>query len=505
MKNHLYVFMIATLILLLCPLSVLSEEILPPEISKDTAIHFPDLNFEGEVRKVIEKPEGDILASDVAGITDFDVTGRNIADLQGIEYFTGLETLSCAWNKLTKLDVSLNPALIKLICYGNELVELDISGAILLEELYCEGNQLTVLDATQNAALKYLSCGFNQLTTLDVSKSTVLEDLRCGANRLKSLDVSQNIALRNLDCWNNELIALDTSKNTKLSMLYCFDNQLTTLDVSNNVELWFLDCSKNRLEYLNLHGATALSRVYCDDNRLATLDVSSNAALGFLTCDDNQLSSLNVSGAIALYNLSCVNNLFPDISSIIGLDEKRLDFIAFDSQRSPGGQGKKMPTKEAIYNDVAIKIPDANFEAEVRRILEKSTGNIMLSDIADITKLTVSGLGIEDLTGIEHFVSLERLDCKRNQLTSLDISQNTMLEWLDCSWSQLETLDVSNNVFLKSLSCENNQLMFLDVTKNIELSMLCCYNNLFADDSAIAVNGNFGFPYVFISKYSDLM
>lgn len=154
---------------------------------------------------------------------------------------------------------------------------------------------------------------------------------------------------------------------------------------------------------------------------------------------------------------------------------------------------------------MAIEIPDPMFEAEVRRILAKPTGDIMQSDVAGIARLTVSRLGIADLTGIEHFAALEALDCKRNQLTSIDISNNPMLKSLDCSWNEIRTLDVSKNLHLENISCQNNQLTSLDATKNTELSSLCCYNNLFPDASAIAVSEDTNFLSVVISAYEDLM
>ena len=48
------------------------------------------------------------------------------------------------------------------------------------------------------------------------------------------------------------------------------------------------------------------------------------------------------------------------------------------------------------------------------------------------------------------------LDCEFNQLTTLDVSNNTKLEYLDCYNNQLTNLDLSNNTELKLLYCDNN-------------------------------------------------
>ena len=68
-------------------------------------------------------------------------------------------------------------------------------------------------------------------------------------------------------------------------------------------------------------------------------------------------------------------------------------------------------------------------------------------------------------------------DCSNNQLTTLDVSQNTALENLWCTDNQLTTLDVSKNTALTGLYCYNNPLTALDVSKNTALTVLDCYNN----------------------------
>jgi len=72
---------------------------------------------------------------------------------------------------------------------------------------------------------------------------------------------------------------------------------------------------------------------------------------------------------------------------------------------------------------------------------------------------------------------LYALNCSKNQLTNLDVSQNSNLLVLDCSKNQLTNLDVSQNSGLLMLSCCENQLTSLDVSKNIGLTALLCTKN----------------------------
>ena len=101
----------------------------------------------------------------------------------------------------------------------------------------------------------------------------------------------------------------------------------------------------------------------------------------------------------------------------------------------------------------------------------------VVAQMAGETTLWLNGQGISSLKGIEYFPALETLRCYNNQLTSLDVSQNTALESLYCWNNQLTSLDVSKNTALKYLKCYNNQLTSLDVSNNTELYSLDCYDN----------------------------
>jgi Leucine-rich repeat (LRR) protein len=61
------------------------------------------------------------------------------------------------------------------------------------------------------------------------------------------------------------------------------------------------------------------------------------------------------------------------------------------------------------------------------------------------------------------------LDCRNNDLTSLDISDNVELESLYCQYNELIALDVSNNTNLRFMDCSGNQLTTLDFSNNLLL------------------------------------
>ena len=122
--------------------------------------------------------------------------------------------------------------------------------------------------------------------------------------------------------------------------------------------------------------------------------------------------------------------------------------------------------------------PDENFRGLVAHYCHKDDGGTLSQDeLNGVTELYVVYAHIKDLTGIELFPNLEKLDCKHNNLTRLDVSKNTKLTVLYCESNQLTSLDLSQNTALTELNCQGNQLTSLDLSQNTALTMLDCALN----------------------------
>jgi hypothetical protein len=127
-------------------------------------------------------------------------------------------------------------------------------------------------------------------------------------------------------------------------------------------------------------------------------------------------------------------------------------------------------------------VPDSSFEAylEANGMGNNipNDSNVFTSAIDTVTSLNVSIQNIGDLTGIEDFTDLTDLNCWQNQLTSLDVSNNTALTFLNCRYNQLTSLDVSQNTALTYLNCEiNYTLTSLEVSGATALTTLHCNDN----------------------------
>ena len=95
-----------------------------------------------------------------------------------------------------------------------------------------------------------------------------------------------------------------------------------------------------------------------------------------------------------------------------------------------------------------VNIPDVNFKTYLignTLINTNGDGEIQLSEASAFTQsVYCPNLGITDLTGIEAFTNITELYCGFNQLTSLDVSQNTALVYVYCYSNQLTCLNLKN-------------------------------------------------------------
>lgn len=126
--------------------------------------------------------------------------------------------------------------------------------------------------------------------------------------------------------------------------------------------------------------------------------------------------------------------------------------------------GANQVAEDLAYNFTSV---DANHD-----------GEIQYSEAANISMLNISQRGIADLTGLEAFHNLIRLNAGYNApLTTIPTSALPLLADLSASHCNLTTLNLTNNHALKSLSCEYNSLTSLDFSQSPLMTFIHCQNN----------------------------
>lgn len=286
--------------------------------------NFPDAKFREYINDNIDKDgSGSLSKAEREAVTEIKVGRTDYNDTQydnlvGLKYFPNLQTLICFDNDMDELNLSENTELTYLDCSQNNLRNtLDLSKNKKLKTLICRNNKIETLNLENNAALEKLEFTNNRVKNIDLSRNTNLIELVCENNNLESLDLinnkklkilnfklngiknpdlSSNLELSELNCQQNwNLGKLDLSSNKKLTKLDCFFCGLTELKLADNNELKELKCNGNQLTELDLSTSPKLTYVECQANKLKKLDLSKNLELDDFNCSENQLTSLDLS------------------------------------------------------------------------------------------------------------------------------------------------------------------------------------------------------------------
>ena len=221
-------------------------------------IIIPDANFKaylvGNTAININR-DTEIQCSEASAFTGtISCYSQSISDLTGIEAFTALTELICAYNQLTSLDLSTNTALTLLWAQYNSLTSLNVSNNILLENLSYGNNSIPFVDTSTNTALKELYVYSNPLTNFDISNNTALELLQCYSTQITSLDISNHSSLTSLECYSNSLTSLNIANGVNSSF--------TTFDAQNNPNLTCIqvdDVAYSTTNWTNIDVASSFS------------------------------------------------------------------------------------------------------------------------------------------------------------------------------------------------------------------------------------------------------
>lgn len=113
------------------------------------------------------------------------------------------------------------------------------------------------------------------------------------------------------------------------------------------------------------------------------------------------------------------------------------------------------------------------------KIDRNNNGLIETGEALNISYLDLSHSQIMSLEGINSFVNVVYLDCKINELSSLDVSHLNKLVSLNCNGNKINSLSLSASAQIETLNCRENEIGTLKVDGFTKLkSLICDYNKL---------------------------
>lgn len=368
--------------------------------------------------------ELDTTDPSVQGLTYMNVSGAGIHDLDGIQYFTGLQTLVCSGNYLSTLS-ALPDAILQLECQSNDLVSITSLPASLTH-LQCWDNELTSLPALPSALVQ-LVCYGNQLTTLPALPNSIAE-IACMDNALTGLPALPASLVRLL-CGNNPSLATIPGLPPGLTELSCGNTGLSVLPVLP-AGLTQLNCDNNTLTALPTLPSTLVA-LNCDVNGITALPALP-AALQNLRCAQNQLTALPVLPT-SLRSLICYNNALGDLPALPNV------LYTLECENNPIGE---LPT-----------LPDS-----LRILYAANNGLVALPSLPD-SLITLYCFN-NQLTGIPTLPSiLALLNCNQNLITELP-ELPTGLQFLLCGTNPIGCLPLLPDSVI-SVVCSNTDVTCL--------------------------------------------
>ena len=475
----------------------------------------PDANFEARLGTLGYDDiasDGKVPTAYIENITSLDVSNQGVSDITGIEDFADLEILNVSFSNISTLDISGNTtiqeldannanvatlnvsnttALRVLTTYNNSLSSFNIDNATALEELYTQESGLSSLTFLNNNSLRILKLNSTQMTTLDISSLIALEELEIySQNNLTNLDVSANTALRKLTAYVTNFPSLDFSGNTNIEEIIVYNNSsLTNIDISGCTSLTKLEAYSTNLDTFNSSNATALEYLDIDASVLDEIDLSQLTSLKTFIGGGTNIEEFNFSQNTALetveisagpttaINLKNGNN--NNITSILISGANiclAVDDVSYSTNNWTNVTGVNYTADYCLYT----QIPDSNFESALETLGYddiSGDGQVPTALISGVTSLSVTYESISDLTGIEDFTALTVLTASNNDLSTVDISNNTNLESLSVESNSLTTIDVSALTNLQTLRVGRNDITTLDLSNNTGLLTLHVNNN----------------------------
>lgn len=174
--------------------------------------------------------------------------------------------------------------------------------------------------------------------------------------------------------------------------------------------------------------------------------------------------------------------------------KKKFAFIVLPAAILMACSSDDSPAPQPLPDDgpgfeVTTAIADPVFEQALIDLSldDELDGTVVTSNIEEITELILNGLGISDLSGIQDFSDLETLIVDDNNLTRLDVFQNTKLKFVFAKNNLLTFINVQNLAILEKIEAQNNSLSSMDVSTNLALQLLQLADN---DVAALDVSNN---------------
>jgi len=161
-------------------------------INGTTVVVIPDSNLESVVREMTGIISGDMIVSDLNGITSIDISSKGISNISGLEYMQNLTRVNLGRNNISSMEPLRNLSKLSYISiHNNQISDLSpLQELVNLQTLVLWSNQVSSLDPLSGLhGLTYLDVSRNNISDISaISELTNLQTLSIAYNNITSIE-----------------------------------------------------------------------------------------------------------------------------------------------------------------------------------------------------------------------------------------------------------------------------------------------------------------------------
>ena len=248
--------------------------------AQEEAVYFADPNLEAAIREAIGKPAGPIYPSGLRRCAYLYASGKDIADLTGLEHASSLRQLGLPNNQINDISTVANLASLTWLDLGSNPIS-DISPLASLTSL-----TLLWLPSNQISDISHLA-SLTKLVNLDLS-ANLIDDIR-PLFRLNRLGV--------LTLASNRVSDISTLANlASLSQLFLMGNQVADISpLAGLTNLIYLDLRHNQIDDVSpLANLMNLRTLYLGHNLIGDVSALTKLTrLAYLDLHGNQIGDIS--------------------------------------------------------------------------------------------------------------------------------------------------------------------------------------------------------------------
>ncbi len=462
---------------------------------------FPDDNLCAYVLSpdVDSDQNGWLSEGEIAGVEYLFIDDCGIADLTGLEIFTGITYLSLSNNGFTALDASLFPNLGYLNCsYCPNLASLNLLGCAKLTGIECQYTALTALDISECPDLFWLSCYGTEITELNLTDCPALAEAAGSVPEVTDYGYGYTGENGSLYCDGDVTLICpesglpEPSQSLKIEsdvfpdaifQSYLKENfdydQDGFLSTEEQEEVRYIDFTEHT-DYNLLNSLKGieyfpnLSTLICNNGGIDSLDLSANTKLGDVEIQNHNMTELNLTGLTNLSRLVCTGNKLTelDISDCTGLKELKCssnhDLTHLDISRNPClinaveyGLEQTADGFRSFYNEIPLADPN---------ILWIDSDVLISGAVAAKSGVAITEVNFPDDAFRTLVENSYDHNPKNGWLSSKEAAEVTTMF---VGSSVADCTGIEHFTELTSLECSRSQNTFLDLSANTKLTYLC--------------------------------